>query len=528
MRIGHLKKTLLLLLLAILINSEVKGQLPAGFQVEEVLTNLNFPVTLAFSPDGRLFFNELKNGNVRVVQDGVLLPQPYLTVSLSTDGERGLIGLAFDPDFEQNRFVYIFHTNPDPLSNRVVRFKEENGVAVDPVILMDVPITVACNHHNSGNLRFGPDGMLYVTIGDYGCIPDWAQDLTRPQGKIHRINPVDGSAPIDNPFFDDGDPAIGNDDRIFAFGLRNSFDFVFNPVTDKIFATENGPADNDEVNIIKKGGNYGWPIVRGVANNPDFIDPILTFTPTIAPTGITFYSGDNYPNEFKNDMFFADFNAGKIRRVKLTGANMDTVEFITEFISGGFGFIIDVVNGPDGFIYFTTGDAIFRIVTVPQVFRVERSTGNVFTWGSFIGSGADLSELINVSEAVEPGDVVELDPNKPQFYRKAHGSSQLIAGVITTEPGFILGNNAEAKSIRKTTKFNTIGKPMLALMGTVPVKVTTENGSIRPGDLLTVSSKPGYAMLCRDIKECEGAIVGKALEGLESGDRMILVLVTAH
>jgi len=346
-------------------NNGIINNLPpqngGDIDVEVVLDNLNFPVTMAFSPDGRLFFNELLTGSVRVIQDGVLLPQAFLTVQVSSAGERGLLGLTFDPAFEQNNFVYIFHTNPNPLSNRVVRYREENGMGVDPVILMDVPITVSCSNHNGGNIRFGPDGMLYVTIGEYGCIPDWAQDLSRPQGKIHRINPADGSAPADNPFYDDGDHATGNDDRIFAYGLRNSFDFVFHPITDKIFATENGPGDNDEVNIIERGRNYGWPIVGGVANNPNFVDPILTFTPTIAPTGITFYTGDKYPNEFRNDMFFGDFNTGRIRRVELTTGS-DAVTSVTQIITGEFGFIVDIVDGPDGFLYFSTGDAIYRIV----------------------------------------------------------------------------------------------------------------------------------------------------------------------
>ncbi|MCH8126650.1 hypothetical protein IIC38_11905, partial [candidate division KSB1 bacterium] len=164
----------------------------------------------------------------------------------------------------------------------------------------------------------------------------------------------------------------------------------------------------------------------------------------------------------------------------------------------------------------------------------ELSSGNVFTDGSFIPGGADLAEHINVSEPVEPGDIVELDPTVPGYYRKARGNSQLIAGVITTDPGFILGNNPgemDATTFianKDATEIETLDRPMLALMGRVPVKVTTENGPIRPGDLLTISTKPGYAMIYGKTKVCEGAIIGKALEGLESGEGMILVLVMAH
>ena len=168
------------------------------------------------------------------------------------------------------------------------------------------------------------------------------------------------------------------------------------------------------------------------------------------------------------------------------------------------------------------------------VFRVERITGDVFANGTFIPGGADMAERINVSEPVEPGDIVELDPNMPGYYRKARGKSQLIAGIITTEPGFILGNNsvemdaASASVDVETSKIKISNRAMLVLMGRVPVKATTENGLIRPGDLLTISNKPGYAMRCAEAKGCDGAIIGKALQGLEKGEGMIMVLVMAH
>ena len=143
--------------------------------------------------------------------------------------------------------------------------------------------------------------------------------------------------------------------------------------------------------------------------------------------------------------------------------------------------------------------------------------------------GADLAERINVSEPVEPGDVVELDPNNPKNYRKARVKSQLVAGVITTEPGFILGNrNQLLVASGQLLENERDERPMLALLGKVPVKATTENGPIRPGDLLTVASKPGYAMRCAEAKSCEGAIIGKALQSLEIGEGKIVVLVMSN
>ncbi len=175
-----------------------------------------------------------------------------------------------------------------------------------------------------------------------------------------------------------------------------------------------------------------------------------------------------------------------------------------------------------------------NVIATGLVFRVERATGDVFAAGSFITDGADLAERINVSERVEPGDVVELDPANPGYYRKARGSSRLIAGVITTEPGFILGNSLEEIESGKVVAakarltFEATNQPMLVLLGRVPVKVTTDNGPILPGDLLTVSNKRGYTMLCAKSRSCEGAIIGKALESLETGDGVILVLVMSH
>jgi hypothetical protein len=202
----------------------------------------------------------------------------------------------------------------------------------------------------------------------------------------------------------------------------------------------------------------------------------------------------------------------------------------------------------------------------PALFRVERATGNVYTDGAFFPGGADLAEYVTVSEPVEPGDVVEIDPQNPKSYRKARGAySPLVAGVISTAPGVVLGAKLSAgrplpqplpdtergvlppsppsplpsegegsRGVRRLGKgAGGLGlepgeRRLLALLGRVPVKATTENGPIRPGDLLTSASKPGYAMRCASPKLCEGALLGKALQPLSHGDSAILMLVTAH
>ena len=206
--------------------------------------------------------------------------------------------------------------------------------------------------------------------------------------------------------------------------------------------------------------------------------------------------------------------------VKASNISLDG-SFPAAAYSGGAG---------DGFdLVAAAGLTLNGPTQTPLVFRVERATGNVYADGSFIPGGADLAERIDASEPVEPGDVVELDPSRPWHYRKARTNSQRVAGVITTEPGFVLGNtplNPPLSSGESKRGFSE--RPIMALLGRVPVKATTENGAIRPGNLLTVSSRPGYAMLCAEAGRCEGAIVGKALEGLERGEGLIMVLVMTH
>jgi subtilisin family serine protease len=159
--------------------------------------------------------------------------------------------------------------------------------------------------------------------------------------------------------------------------------------------------------------------------------------------------------------------------------------------------------------------AVNAVINTPAIFRIERTTGNAYADGSWNAGGADVAEYIAVSEPVEPGDVVELDPHNPKYYRKARSAySPLVAGVISTQPGVVLGARTQSE-----------GRALLALVGRVPVKATTENGPIRPGDLLTSASKPGYAMRCESAAQCEGAIIGKALEALNEGEGFILMLV---
>jgi glucose/arabinose dehydrogenase len=335
--------------------SQVPDHLSSGAMSEPFMP-ADSPVGIAFAPDGTLFYNELHSGKIRIVHNGKLLPDPFYQFTVSGEPEAGLIGLALDPDFDSNHYVYVFYTSvPDGQDNggpngpnQVVRLTDvaNKGTDLTP-ILPDLPSGPI---HNSGTLRFGPDGKLYVSIGDNDHGAN-AQDLSTLAGKILRVNP-EGTIPGDNPFI--GQP--GKQGAIWAYGFRNPFSFDFDPVRHGMLATENGPGDNDELDFIQPGGNYGWP-PTGYKYTPGVVDPLAVMNPTISPTGSTFYTGDQMP-EWKNDWFYCNYHQGQLRRLHLAPESRDRVVF-DEVVKNGCGF--NVANAPDGALYYTDAKGIYRI-----------------------------------------------------------------------------------------------------------------------------------------------------------------------
>lgn len=330
---------------------------PVPIRTETVVAGASFPVSLVFAPDGRLFYTELQTGNVRVVVNpGASSPQllalPFVTVPVATNGEQGLLGLALDPNFSTNRFVYVYHTHPSPLRNRVVRYTEANNVGSNETVIVDnLPVNSV---HNGGRISFGPDGMLYVTIGDAGD-PANAQSQTARAGKLLRFN-RDGTVPA-------GNPVAGN--PLFALGLRNSFGLTFHRTAGTPYVSDNGPNCDDEVNRIVAGGNYGWrPAYPCGDSDPQFRSPLARFTPTIAPTGMTFYAGSAFP-EWQNHLFLASFNDGVLRRLFVDETQGGMVLEQQTVINGTFGALLDVAVGPDGSLYLAAQGSIIRIVRGP-------------------------------------------------------------------------------------------------------------------------------------------------------------------
>ena len=317
---------------------------------EGKVTDAAWPVALAAAPDGRLFFAELLTGNIRILQGDKILPEPFATLrDVSNYWESGLMGLALHPNFPQEPYVYAMYVveNPEtglPSGQRVVRFRDVNNAGQDYTVMLDNLPSTTTNRHNGGRIAIGPDGNLYLSIGDID-IPSLAQDTTSPVGSILRIS-ADGSIPDDNPI---------SGSLVYASGLRNVFGLAFQPETGYLFATDNGPGGFDEVNKIKAGHNYGWPLHMGVTRSEGYTDPIAVYGTwperPIGPTGATFSP------ERPDLLLFCAYHDFFLRAVRLSGPEFESAESTTVLSRNC---ALDVTYSADGWLYYSTVSAIFR------------------------------------------------------------------------------------------------------------------------------------------------------------------------
>jgi glucose/arabinose dehydrogenase len=275
------------------------------------------------------------------------------------------LGVAVSPDYAQTGYIFVYYTRvpgdgSSVPTNRIVRITEKDGKGADPKVMLDVPLTTDNLWHQGGNIHFGPDGMLYLAIGEY-YQPQLAQDIRAIPGKINRFQVTEDGliAAPDNPFA--GSAA-------FAYGLRNTFDFDFDYYAEdfQILATDNGPDCDDELNLIVAGGNYGWrPNYPCDAANPlnagQYVYPLWYITPTEAPTGVAVYHGAMIP-QWRGQVFFCMWNNGKMRRAVLDETRTQLLA-VREVNLYGNTCQIEVENGPDGALYFTNQRAIYRIVS---------------------------------------------------------------------------------------------------------------------------------------------------------------------
>jgi aldose sugar dehydrogenase len=351
-----------------------------------VASGLDTPWSIAFAPDGRTFVTE-RPGRIRVIDKNGLRPEPWAVVDvlpMTYETEGGLLGIAVAPDFATSGHVFVVGTSAgqNRVFNRVLRFTDRNGQGTDPTTIVDTfpPVKAApkeeraIHTHIGGALGFGPDGMLYVTYGD-ATQPELSQDPRSLAGKVLRYKP-DGTIPSDNPT--SGSP-------VYALGLRNPQGIGWNRATGDLFAADNGPSDlswekqygggwfGDELNAIVRGGNYGWPQAVGTASQGNFINPLVEWSPSVAPTGVAVYEGSYEP--WKGNVFVTSLRGQRLWRIVVEKSGGAAKVISQEgLLEARIGRIRAVAMAPDGYLYIGSSnrdargrptsddDRIYRVV----------------------------------------------------------------------------------------------------------------------------------------------------------------------
>lgn len=323
---------------------------PVAWKVEVVAENLYVPWSVVFIGTDHLLVSE-RSGAVREIVAGKLMAEPlYQFNDTAAEGEAGLMGLAVDPVFSSNGFLYACYTyrNDNDLYNRVVRLKRDalGELILDRILLDDIP---SASNHAGCRLLFAPDGTLFITTGD-AMQPESAQDVDSLAGKILRIN-SDGTIPVDNPFA--ASP-------LYSFGHRNPQGLAWDASTGLLYETEHGPSGfdgppgGDEINVIRAGANYGWPVVSHERTQEGTISPLIVFTPAEAPASAMIYNGRIFP-QFTGNLFFGALRGEGLVRVEISGSERLNPSHVEKIIQD-VGRVRDVVEGPDGYIYFTTSN----------------------------------------------------------------------------------------------------------------------------------------------------------------------------
>ncbi|QNF34009.1 PQQ-dependent sugar dehydrogenase [Adhaeribacter swui] len=340
--------------------------LPAGFSRVQVASGIAKPTALAFAPDGRLFVAQ-QDGTLRVIKNNKLLTTPFLKLKVDSNGERGLIGLVFDPNFASNKYLYVYYTLANSTRNRISRFTANGDVVVagSEVVVLDLDPLSSASNHNGGAMHFGKDGKLYVAIGE-NANPAQSQDLNTYHGKLLRINP-NGSVPAGNPY------TTGSEQRkrIWASGLRNPYTFAVQPGTGRIFVNDVGQYAWEEINDATTGGkNFGWPAAEGVSTDPQYDNPFYTYKHaygTVDGTGCAITGGvffnpttTNYPAAYQGRYFYQDLCSKWINVLDLSGATPKRESFATNL---GY-YALGLTVGTDGNLYYLerSANAIFKII----------------------------------------------------------------------------------------------------------------------------------------------------------------------
>ncbi len=353
-----IKKLLSAVFIVFLFNDILVAQtFPAGFSQVKV-ASLPEATSMRIAPDGRIFVCQ-RDGTVNVIKNGTLLPTPFVKLTTDQNGERGVGGICFDPNFTNNGYVYIYYTATTPtIHNRLSRFMAMGDVAMtgagSEVILLEGE-TLADIYHTGGGLDFGKDGKLYLSMGEDNS-PYNAQNLAKYKGKLLRLNP-DGSTPSDNPYSSSPDPVT---QKIWNIGLRNPYTLAVQPGTGRIFVNNVGADNFEEIHDgTESGQNFGWPIVEGFGADPAYANPIFAFPHEdagggqkgCANVGGTFFnpSSTNYPGSYQGKYFYMDFCNGWMYYLTPTATSFTNN---TLFATGLTTQNLALQVGPDGNLYY--------------------------------------------------------------------------------------------------------------------------------------------------------------------------------
>jgi len=353
------------------------------YRVVTVAAGLVNPWSIAFLPGGDILVTE-RPGRLRIVRNGTLLPTPVAGVpEVLARGQGGLLDVTPHPEFASNRLLYLSYSKPTGEANRATtavargRFENDRLTGMQDIFVAESQ----GNGHYGCRLAFDRNGMLFLTVGDRQAPPRGdlaahpAQDLTNHHGTINRIHD-DGRVPADNPFVS----RAGAKPEIWSYGHRNPQGLAIHPETGDIWATEHGPQGGDELNLIQKGANYGWPVIGFGVNygsgarihegthREGMEQPVRAWIPSIATAGLLIYTGDAFP-EWKGSFFVGGMAGERLVRLTMDGARVRSEELLFQ----GMGRVRDVKQGPDGFIYLAIDD---RQGQPTRIVRLEPVGGN--------------------------------------------------------------------------------------------------------------------------------------------------------